>query len=501
MRLSTIDILSCPFCSGSIGASKITAGTENGKNIQFGLLNCNSCNLQFPVVGGVLILGNPDDKVNTYFESTQENIFVGPWISEICQSIADSDNVKALSLLLNPSGPEPNLLINPRKKRGDRNEWMGIQYSIPYGKATIPFKIKRKLAKYLRRLINTLSKESFLLKARKRLATFLLAHQKDLTAVEVIDLYYTSYSNSEISNYFTFRFGQPRYLAAVSIISLLRERDGIVVDLACGAGHLTHHLSYGRGLERPVIGMDRDFFRLYLATNYIAPEADYICYRVDQILPFSNGVCAGVFCSDAFDYFSDRALCLSEAQRITGPDGMIGIPRIGNRLKNPQNGGDPLSIEESSQLFRVLPHVIVGEDELMQAYLQKKAPNLQLREPDEATQNQMMLCAVLAKREADLRDYGSFAEFPHAKGRLLFNPIYRIHGKTESGGLKLEFQFPSEWYAFEDEKYLDYAPKSIDISSSVLASLHAGDRTQEIEDLISKFVLIGLPERYVQVAQ
>lgn len=461
--------------------------------------------MDFPVVAGILFLGQPDQRINTYIEITQDNIFPGPRIDELCQALDKGDVLEALSSLLNPSAANPDFLFRPQNRLVHAKRLMGQQYAIPklnpYSMRASVVRTQKKLARYPHRLIsrfgNSLSKGRLLSQSRKRLAQFLLDHQDTLTAVEAIDLYYGQYSWGEMKNYFMFKFGQPRYLAALSIASVLREKDGPIVDLACGAGHLAHHLSYGRNQQ--VVGIDRDFFRLYLAANFIAPEADFICYQADQTLPFANASMAGVFCSDAFAYFDNKEYCIKEAQRVLKDDGMIGLARIGNRDRDPHNGGSPLSIEEYHQLFQALPHVLLGEEELREAYLNQQAPNLELRETDDAIRDEVMLCAVLSKQEKNLRDYGQFSKYPHGNGELLFNPIYSPQVQPAPNVLKLKFEFPSKWYAFEDAKYVEYAPESVEISADVMRDIYEGNHSEAVQKLMGDFVLLGLPKRYLPV--
>lgn len=501
MRLSTISALRCPFGGGALKVDSILEGSQD--NIQFGKVTCENSPLVFPIVAGVLILGQPDQRINTYIEITQDYIYPGPRIDELCQAIDNGNCLEAFSLLLNPSAANPDFLLHPQRKSIKAKEWMGPQYAVPklnpYSWLAGVLRIQKKLARYPHRLLSKLGDRFanglLLRNARKHLAKFLLTHQQDLTAIEVIDLYYGQYSWAEVmKNYFMFKFGQPRYPAALSLTSILREKDGPVVDLACGAGHLTHHLSHER--KQPVFGIDRDFFRLYLATNFIAPEADFICYQADQILPFADASVGGVFCADAFAYFENQARCIQEAERVLNEDGMIALARIGNRDREPHNGGNPLSIEGYHQLFKSMPHVLLGEDALRAAYLQQQAPNLERRETDDAIRDEVMLCAVLSKQEKDFRDYGQFVEYPHSQGLLLLNPLYSPQ-EQGSKGLKLKFEFPAKWYAFEDAKCLEYAPDSVEIPDEVLMDILANNHTDAVRKLIANFVLVGLPKRFI----
>ena len=95
-----------------------------------------------------------------------------------------------------------------------------------------------------------------------------------------------------------------------------------------------------------------------------------------------------------------------------------------------------------------------------------------------------------------------FSDWPHAVGPLQLNPIYKIEKRRENGDAELRFQFPSDWYKIENHGYLDYAPELCSVSGEVMRALQQGaDIDQlahpEVAELISKFVLLGMPARYL----
>lgn len=488
MKLSTISNLCCPFCSGAVKPYRVKK--ENDRGIQSGVLQCVRCEFQYPIIGGVLILAPASERIDGFLETDiVKTVFQGPLVSTLCEQILAGKTTESLSLLLNPVYWDANILFRPQKREvaAESTTPANIQRPDVNPKMRFPTKVQR--------VINRLSGRKVFPATRQRFADFLVTYQQELTAIEVFDLFYGQYSRSEMANYFTFRFGQPRFLAALAIASVMKQQPGPILDLACGAGHLTHYLSTGEQ-NRMVLGADRDFMRLYIAKNYVAPDADFICVGADQPMPFAEGTLGSVYCSDAFAYFLNKAGCLREMQRVTSAEGVIGISRIGNRTQNPHNGGFVFSADEYSQFLNPLPHVIAGEDELMKAYLNKQAPDLSRREVTDAVRNETMLCIVAAKQERALRDYGQFPAYPHGEGRLSLNPIYQFE-KTIPDGIRLRFQFPSAWFAFEDAKYLEYAPELVDVPNTVLAALQAGQRTPAVEDLIARFVVLGLPERYL----
>jgi hypothetical protein len=187
---------------------------------------------------------------------------------------------------------------------------------------------------------------------------------------------------------------------------------------------------------------------------------------------------------------------LREMERILSADGSIAITRMGNLDLQP-NEGYELTVDEYARLFGKMQHVLLGEDELIDSYLQKHRANLELREIPKELRSQKWLSVVMSKDEKLFRDWGNFSEYPHSVGHLITNPIYASNGKRSSHDLSLDFEFPSEHFAFEDRRYQSYAPAEVNISADVLSSLKAQIRTNELEDLIAQLVLIGVPRKFI----
>jgi SAM-dependent methyltransferase len=122
-----------------------------------------------------------------------------------------------------------------------------------------------------------------------------------VTVVDLLDCYYrqSSRSNVDAYEYVAFRFGQPRYLVALSFLSLVHRPPRPILDLCCGFGHITRGWVH-RSHTQPVIGLDHNFFGLYVAKTCIALEADYICVEAYDPLPFADRTFSAVSCVDGF---------------------------------------------------------------------------------------------------------------------------------------------------------------------------------------------------------
>lgn len=479
MRVNTLLHLRCPFCSGELAVRHIAREAEN-RAIQFGTVACKGCSSVYPVVARVLILGTSAEHLASHEETTEWALRHGPTLGELCDLLDEGNIVRAFTLALMPSGKSPDLLFRRPTSGDGRHEPL-------LSKPVIPVRVQRLIDRHAHYRLSVLG--------QARLARILLAGLDSLSAVEAIELCYGAFSRSELSNYFTFRFGQPRHLAALSVASVVTRPEGPLLDLACGAGHLTHYLC---ATERRVMGVDRDYLRLFLAANFVAPAADFVCAWADRPLPFPTGVFAGALCSDAFHFFVNKSGCIRELLRVVVERGVIAIARAANANLSPHEGYE-LTPAGYSQLCGDLPHSLHGEEELTRAYLSKAYPDLRPPASDTGVADKWVSMLIARKPEL-LRPHGGYPAWPHALGQLGINPIYDVVGVDHAGNLELAFRFPSEHYATEDAAYTRYAPPRAKLPRRVLdavarGELGAGD--PELEQLVRSFVLIGMPDRYM----
>jgi ubiquinone/menaquinone biosynthesis C-methylase UbiE len=332
-----------------------------------------------------------------------------------------------------------------------------------------------------------------------RLVDFLKVNETSLSAIDVMQLYYRRYSGTETFNYFAFRFGQPRHLAALSLARLLNNSPEPVLDLACGVGHITHFLA-GAQPGRVVVGVDRDFVRLWIATRYVAPGGWYVCASADAPLPFSEGLFQGIFCSDAFHYFLHRAASLREMRRLLTPQGILILARFGNAAVEPREGYE-LSLDGYDRLLHGLPHVFTGEDAVVSAYARRSGADLSGADTPDQLARQKWLSVVASSQTNLFRHGESFDRWPHAVGRLQINPVYVVEKQHANGDLSLRFHFPSDWYEFENKAYLTYAPERCVLPAALARAVERGEHHPELERYIGKFVVIGMPDRYCDSGQ
>jgi SAM-dependent methyltransferase/uncharacterized protein YbaR (Trm112 family) len=304
---------------------------------------------------------------------------------------------------------------------------------------------------------------------------------------QIFDLYYRRRGQQSNYEYFVTRFGQPHYLVAVSLASLIAPPTRPLLDLACGFGHLTSTL-VRHAAGQLVIGLDHHFFMLFGAKRWLAPEAAYVCADADAALPFGEGTFAGVLCSNAFHAFVNKALCLQELQRVIQPSGLILLAGM-NTATLPPAG--------YRRLMADLPHRLTAEEDVLVRYFQRQGPPL-ARSTDRETRGPEPWLSIVASRQDEVfQDHGHFSDWPHAKGRLGLNPFYYLARADRSEGrVRLRRTFPSQLFETRFAISKTYLPETITVETDVLDDLIDGQRTPAVDALIACGAVVGMPESF-----
>jgi ubiquinone/menaquinone biosynthesis C-methylase UbiE len=323
-----------------------------------------------------------------------------------------------------------------------------------------------------------------------------LLGDEEATACDLLDLYFSRNKNKIVRDYFAFRFGNGRYLVGLSFAaSLAHQPDRALLDLACGCGHLTRGLVQ-QASDRPVIGVDDSFFGLYVAKRWTAPQAEYVCCAADSSLPFPDGTFSAAFCSDAFHYFVDKPTSTQELKRLTRDHGTIVLLWVRNGLLEHPYKGLALPPAGYQALVDDMPNRLVADSEVLARYLQNQGPALARPEKPESLAQEPVLSIVASHRQEALVDYGTFEDWPHARGRLDLNPLYVKEPRNGDGSVSLRRRFPSPLYEQLNEECKSYLPASVDVNETMWTDLANGNQTEKIEALVRQCVLLAIPERY-----
>ncbi|MCH7975560.1 MAG: class I SAM-dependent methyltransferase [Bacteroidetes bacterium] len=447
-------LLRCPECGHDLAYGPIPQHDDIAGDC--GLLRC-AC-FAFPVLDGIPIFR----KNHVAHRSIADDLVVagGPTTETIVAQIEAGDGVAALlDLLAFPVCPWPLNRISVLRSFSHRE---------PHRALGLAFRKRR-----LRRM---------------------LARRDELTAEDWLDAFYWhSPVPFDPFNYFFFRYGQPRHLAALALLATLPARNKPVLDLACGYGHMLHYLTICSA-RHTALGLDQNFHQLWVAKHYVAPGANFVCADADQPLPFKDGTLAATVCADAFHYFTNKTRCVAEMRRCS-KGGTIMLTGASNRLMPPEEDQE-CTPDEYGALLDPWPYRVRGEAELVAEYLEKNGADLSAPAVSEDAAESKWLYLVATEDEAILRKHGLMPEWPHAVGKLEINPLYTQRRRDEA--IDLTFRFPSPWYAFENERMAEYLPASVALDAATLGDLRQGRRTRRVEPLIAQVVALGLPLRYAR---
>ena len=446
--------LHCPQCGARFRSE---ANPEDLDYAEFDVLGCQCSS--YPVVAGIPILKK--ESVGAEQQSGEELI----------KHIRQGQYGEALRAMLLPAPPP---------------------------EATFAPKLMTRLPRPLRtRAIRFYAQRWRIPRWRAEAAKFLESSGRTATACDAMEIYLHRFRplSQSIYNYFVFRFGVPRHLVSLSFASLISEPEGPILELGCGCGHITRTL-LDRANGQRVIGIDATFWPLWVAKTWVAPQAQYVLCDADRSLPFSTHSFEVVFSTDAFHYFPDKANAVREARRVIRPGGSLFLVSLNNAALAPSGTNYRLTPEGYERLVADMPHCLVTDADVLERYLRKQGPALgQDGDPLRLAQ-ELRASLVASQNQAMFRDHGTFSSWPHARGTLQINPLYLEKGKNATS-IALERRFPSDSFATDHPECKDYMSEQAQISYAGLSDLEAGRRTPEIESLIGRFVVLGMPERYL----
>lgn len=489
MKNSFLKMLKCPLCGSGFEISKEISRLN--KNMEWGVICCLGCKTKYPVAFGIPILKHPDAYADVVNDYNQKNYSVNKdsLVKKLVVNIEEGKIEEVIRALLFTHSPRKLL------KRAQNNE-KSFNYDTKLTRVLPNFVVrllgKRRLY-YLYWIITKLTFQD--LRSRKKKEKIFKRLMQQTTAAGFIEHYFQLVKSAEMERYFLYRYGTPRHLTSLSLLSTIPESESPILEVACGAGHIMQYFTE-RKLNCPVIGMDRTFAHLYLAKKYICPEGNYFCAGAEQKLPFQANLFSAVYCSDAFPELPSREHVVSEMKRVLIDDGTIIITRVSSIPQSYYNSDAILSAMQLKKLFSDMTNIVLDEDDILDRYISKLGPDLKNEHTIEDLNQKDWISIVASHCKNTFNTYGQFHFWPHANGHLNINPLFSENGKDIYGNIILNFEFPSTWYVNTNIEYMKYAIKSVHLSQSTLNEIKEGKRTPEVEELISKFVVLGMSENF-----
>jgi SAM-dependent methyltransferase/uncharacterized protein YbaR (Trm112 family) len=301
--------------------------------------------------------------------------------------------------------------------------------------------------------------------------------------------------NGPSDGYFKHRFSSQTFWSLYPFIPLLRRKRKRILDVCCGAGHASFVISQYVNPDE-LICVDGEFKSLYLAKKYFSNAAEFINIDANYQLPFKDDVFSSVFMMDAFHYVDARALLAKEFERVLDKKGMLLLLHLHNALVENVAAGKPLSPSTWKDLFDNLNVIALPEKSIVEDFIQRDKLDLSKKYSEKELN---LSDAILIIAGADLECFdGIWKDILEVKENLIINPIYKM--KEEGDKILLEREFSSEFFRKEYPLTEKYLPERREIDKMFVngRSISVSD-SNEIEELMRKFVVINVPEKYIKL--
>jgi len=453
---SFLSLLQCPSCGGDFSFAPTASESGSG---HYGILSC-ACS-RYPVIDDVPVLMKRPVGIISHWNDRA--IHSGPTAQELVAALEGRASTEALL----------DCLVFPRK-----------------------FPLQGRLTRAHLWPVS-MSEKAGLAQTRSALRRLIAEPIGKVTAKDVFSFFHSrrSGNNPFLAEYFLNRFVMPRYLSAMALVQRFAASDKPVLDIACGYGHFEHYLTR-RSRSTPAVGVDINFYQLWGAKKWVAPDAWFACCDAGGGLPFKSDTFSGSVCSDAFMLIPEKALVAKEVERVAPMRPGI-YARVGNRgvgPPNPRHGGE-LGHEEYWDLFGRNQTRYFVDDGLWKDYLMRRDPVAAAPVPLEDLRWEKYLTYVTHPEALSSGEEAGV--WCHGIGGLVLNPVVEIT-EDQPDALLTEFMYRTVWGAYEYSDMMAYTERWGKIDKSELRAALADPGGAAAERLVGRFALIGVPEGYVR---
>ncbi len=288
--------------------------------------------------------------------------------------------------------------------------------------------------------------------------------------------------------YFRFRLGTPRHLVVLSVLEALPEPEGgLVGDFGCGAGHLTWAIAQ-RWPSTQVVAMDLDFRLLLAARLLVGPGPELVCADISKT-PMVSSAFQKVISCDVLSYVEDKWSVVQEMERTMARDGALAITSVKDAAAKHVFAGAPLSVPAWRGLVEHLDHSVLSDDAILKNYHDGKGLPTGKPEPEPGEGQNVTI--VASRQRLDLTGNWALSGWPHARGDLGLNPLYRPVGQGT-----YERTLPDGVYATDNPALVSYLPPSVHLDSADLTAARRGERPPAIEPLVAATAVLAYPDAY-----
>src|SRR3989441_6131785 len=198
------------------------------------------------------------------------------------------------------------------------------------------------------------------------------------------------------------------------------------IDICGGSGHLTRSLMDVSSL--PPVLADLYYAKVWLARRFTAPGCEPVCCDGNAPFPFARGAFGFAMCTDAFMYIWTKRQFVGEMERLIdthktpgAPPGAVLIGHTHNERTWSPSHGQPLSHEGYAALFETLEPRIFGELNLFADLVQGGPLDLSRRD-DPGTLDRNPALTIIASRDDRVFVPHPLTRTEHVAGELRINP-------------------------------------------------------------------------------
>jgi SAM-dependent methyltransferase len=277
--------------------------------------------------------------------------------------------------------------------------------------------------------------------------------------------------NPEGYHYFRYRLGLPRHLVALGAVAAARPGPEPVVEVGCGAGHLTPQLQ-ALLAPRRYVAVERDLDLLWVARRFFAPAADHVCADATA-LPFADRAFGLAVAVDVLSFVEAKAAAARELRRVLGPEGGVVLTSLINAAVRHEYAGWPLPVAGWRRLVEGMPSVALADRTVLDAYLAARAAP---GSSDGGEDLEAARTVSLLAGEAALGGAGAgLAGWPHALGRLGPHPLLRRDAGDDESTVLYRRVLPSESFAADNPDLDRYLPERLALTRAAVDQARAAE--------------------------